>query len=547
MSAKKIIFDHEALETIKFGVKQLADAVKVTLGPRGRNVIIQKSFGSPTITKDGVSVAKEIELSDHMENIGAQMVKAVASKTSDVAGDGTTTATVLAEAIFVEGLKNVTAGANAMALKRGVDKAVEAVVKKLKEMSIPVKGRKEIEQVATVASNYDKEVGKIIADAMEKVGKDGVITVEDGKSLQTEANWIEGMQFDKGYLSPYFITNPTAMQCVLEDCYILIHEKKITTAKTLVPILEQISQSGKPLLIIAEEIEGEALTLLVVNKLRGALKCAAVKAPGFGDKRKAMLEDIAILTGGQAVFEDLGVNMETIQLKDLGRAKKIEIDKENTTIIEGGGDSKKIKARIEQIKKEISITTSDYDREKLQERLAKLAGGVVHVNVGAATESEMKEKKARVEDALHATRAAVEEGILPGGGVSLLRAISSLDALKLKGDELIGVDIVRRALRAPLRQIAENAGANSAIIVQKVETSKNNEGYDASSDKYCDMVAEGIIDPTKVVRSALQNAASISTLLLTTDAIVGKIPEKKKASPMPPGGGGGYGGYGDMY
>lgn len=547
MSAKKIIFDHEALETIKFGVKQLADAVKVTLGPRGRNVIIQKSFGSPTITKDGVSVAKEIELSDHMENIGAQMVKAVASKTSDVAGDGTTTATVLAEAIFVEGLKNVTAGANAMALKRGVDKAVEAVVKKLKEMSIPVKGRKEIEQVATVASNYDKEVGKIIADAMEKVGKDGVITVEDGKSLQTEANWIEGMQFDKGYLSPYFITNPTAMQCVLEDCYILIHEKKITTAKTLVPILEQISQSGKPLLIIAEEIEGEALTLLVVNKLRGALKCAAVKAPGFGDKRKAMLEDIAILTGGQAVFEDLGVNMETIQLKDLGRAKKIEIDKENTTIIEGGGDSKKIKARIEQIKKEISITTSDYDREKLQERLAKLAGGVVQVNVGAATESEMKEKKARVEDALHATRAAVEEGILPGGGVSLLRAISSLDALKLKGDELIGVDIVRRALRAPLRQIAENAGANSAIIVQKVETSKNNEGYDASSDKYCDMVAEGIIDPTKVVRSALQNAASISTLLLTTDAIVGKIPEKKKASPMPPGGGGGYGGYGDMY
>ncbi|MEK7776826.1 MAG: chaperonin GroEL [Planctomycetota bacterium] len=547
MSAKKIIFDHEALETIKFGVKQLADAVKVTLGPRGRNVIIQKSFGSPTITKDGVSVAKEIELSDHMENIGAQMVKAVASKTSDVAGDGTTTATVLAEAIFVEGLKNVTAGANAMALKRGVDKAVEAVVKKLKEMSIPVKGRKEIEQVATVASNYDKEVGKIIADAMEKVGKDGVITVEDGKSLQTEANWIEGMQFDKGYLSPYFITNPTAMQCVLEDCYILIHEKKITTAKTLVPILEQISQSGKPLLIIAEEIEGEALTLLVVNKLRGALKCAAVKAPGFGDKRKAMLEDIAILTGGQAVFEDLGVNMETILLKDLGRAKKIEIDKENTTIIEGGGDSKKIKARIEQIKKEISITTSDYDREKLQERLAKLAGGVVQVNVGAATESEMKEKKARVEDALHATRAAVEEGILPGGGVSLLRAISSLDALKLKGDELIGVDIVRRALRAPLRQIAENAGANSAIIVQKVETSKNNEGYDASSDKYCDMVAEGIIDPTKVVRSALQNAASISTLLLTTDAIVGKIPEKKKASPMPPGGGGGYGGYGDMY
>ena len=545
MSSKKIIFDHDALETVKLGVKQLADAVKITLGPRGRNVIIQKSFGSPTITKDGVTVAKEIELEDHMQNIGAQMVKAVASKTSDVAGDGTTTATVLAEAIFVEGLKNVTAGANAMALKRGIDKAVEAVVKKLKEMCIPVKGRKEIEQVATVASNYDTEIGKIIADAMEKVGKDGVITVEEGKSLQTEAKWIEGMQFDKGYLSPYFITNPNSMQCVLEDPYILIHEKKITTAKALIPILEKISQTGKPLLIIAEDIEGEALTLLVVNKLRGALKCAAVKAPGFGDKRKAMLDDIAVLTGGQAVFEDLGVNMETIQLKDLGRAKKIEIDKENTTIIEGAGDSKKIKGRIEQIKKEISITTSDYDREKLQERLAKLAGGVVQVNVGAATESEMKEKKARVEDALHATRAAVEEGILPGGGVSLLRALPALDALKLTGDEAVGVDIVRRALRSPLRQIATNAGVNAAIVVQKVETAKGNEGYDASIDRYCDMVAEGIIDPTKVVRTALQNAASISTLLLTTDAIVGKIPEKKKMPPMPTGGG--YGGYGDMY
>jgi len=546
MSAKKIIFDHDALETVKFGVKQLADAVKITLGPRGRNVVIQKSFGSPTITKDGVTVAKEIELSDHMQNIGAQMVKAVASKTSDVAGDGTTTATVLAEAIFVEGLKNVTAGANAMALKRGIDKAVETVVKKLKEMSIPVKGRKEIEQVATVASNYDSEIGKIIADAMEKVGKDGVITVEEGKSLQTDAKWIEGLQFDKGYLSPYFITNPNSMQCVLEDAYILIHEKKITTAKVLIPVLEKVSQTGKPLLIIAEEIEGEALTLLVVNKLRGALKCAAVKAPGFGDKRKAMLEDIAILTGGQAVFEDLGINMESIQLKDLGRAKKIEIDKENTIIIEGAGDGKKIKGRIEQIKKEISITTSDYDREKLQERLAKMAGGVAQVNVGAATESEMKEKKARVEDALHATRAAVEEGILPGGGVSLLRSLSALDSLKLAGDEAVGVDIVRRALRAPLRQIATNAGVSAAIVVQKVETAKGNEGYDASADRYCDMVAEGIIDPTKVVRTALQNAASISTLLLTTDAIVGKIPEKKKMPPMPPGGGG-YGGYGDMY
>ena len=542
MSAKKIIFDHDALETIKLGVRQLADAVKITLGPRGRNVIIQKSFGSPTITKDGVTVAKEIELSDHMQNVGAQMVKAVASKTSDVAGDGTTTATVLAEAIFVEGLKSVTAGANAMALKRGIDKAVETVVKKLKEMCIPVKGRKEIEQVATVASNYDTEIGKIIADAMEKVGKDGVITVEEGKSLQTDAKWIEGLQFDKGYLSPYFITNPNSMQCVLEDAYILIHEKKITTGKALIPILEKVSQTGKPLLIIAEEIEGEALTLLVVNKLRGALKCAAVKAPGFGDKRKAMLEDIAILTGGQAVFEDLGINMETIQLKDLGRAKKIEIDKENTIVIEGAGESKKIKGRIEQIKKEISITTSDYDREKLQERLAKMAGGVAQVNVGAATESEMKEKKARVEDALHATRAAVEEGILPGGGVSLLRSLPTLDSLKLTGDEAVGVDIVRRALRAPLRQIATNAGVSAAIVVQKVETAKGNEGYDASVDRYCDMVAEGIIDPTKVVRTALQNAASISTLLLTTDAIVGKIPEKEKMPPMPTGGG-----YGDMY
>ena len=545
MSAKKIVFDHEALETIKLGVKQLSDAVKITLGPRGRNVVIQKSFGSPTITKDGVTVAKEIELEDHMQNIGSQMVRSVASKTSDVAGDGTTTATVLAEAIFVEGLKNVTAGANAMALKRGVDKAVEAIVKKLKEMSIPVKGRKEIEQVATVASNYDTEIGKIIADAMERVGKDGVITVEEGKSLTTEANWIEGLQFDKGYLSPYFVTNPNTMQCILEDAYILINEKKITTAKLLVGVLEKVAQTGKPLLIIAEEIEGEALTLLVVNKLRGALKCAAVKAPGFGDKRKAMLEDIAILTGGQAVFEDLGINLETLQLKDLGRAKKIEIDKENTIIIEGAGDSKKIKGRIEQIKKEISTTTSDYDREKSQERLAKMAGGVVQINVGAATESEMKEKKARVEDALHATRAAVEEGILPGGGVALLRCITTLDSLKLIGDEAVGVDIVKRSLRSPLRQIAANAGSNAAIVVQRVESAKGNEGYDASADKYCDMVNEGIIDPTKVVRTALQNAASISTLLLTTAAIVGKIPEKKKMPPMPPGGG--YGGYGDMY
>jgi chaperonin GroEL len=545
MAAKQIVFDHNALESIKLGVKQLADAVKVTLGPRGRNVIIQKGFGSPTITKDGVTVAKEIELENNMQNIGAQMVKSVASKTSDVAGDGTTTATVLAEAIFTEGLKNVTSGANAMAIKRGIDKAVELIVQKLKETSIPVKGRKEIEQVATVASNYDAEIGKIIADAMEKVGKDGVITVEEGKSLQTEAKWIEGMQFDKGYLSPYFVTNPNTMQCVLEEPYILIHEKKITTAKMMVPILEKIAQTGKPLLIIAEDIEGEALTLLVVNKLRGALKCAAVKAPGFGDKRKAMLEDIAILTGGQAVLEDLGVSLESIQVNDLGRAKKIEIDKENTILIEGAGDSKKIKGRIEQIKKEISITTSDYDREKLQERLAKLAGGVVQISVGAATESEMKEKKARVEDALHATRAAVEEGILSGGGVALLRTLPSLDTLNIPHDEAVGVDIVRRALRAPLRQIATNSGVNASIVVQRVETAKGNEGYDASNDRYCDMVEAGIIDPTKVVRTALQNAASISTLLLTTNAIIGKIPEKKKTPPMPPGGG--YGGYGDMY
>ncbi|MGQ3684706.1 MAG: chaperonin GroEL [Candidatus Loosdrechtia sp.] len=545
MAAKEIVFDHDALEAIKLGVKQLADAVKVTLGPRGRNVVIQKSFGSPTITKDGVTVAKEIDLENNMHNIGAQMVKSVAAKTSDVAGDGTTTATVLAEAIFTEGLKNVTAGTNAMAIKRGIDKAVELIVQKLKEMSIPVKGRKEIEQVATVASNYDAEIGKIIADAMEKVGKDGVITVEEGKSLQTEAKWIEGMQFDKGYLSPYFITNPNTMQCILEEPYILIHEKKITTAKVMVPVLEKVAQTGKPLLIIAEDIEGEALTLLVVNKLRSALKCAAVKAPGFGDKRKAMLEDIAILTGGQAILEDLGINLESIQLKDLGRARKVETDKENTILIEGAGDSKKIKGRIEQIKKELSVTTSDYDREKLQERLAKLAGGVVQINVGAATESEMKEKKARVEDALHATRAAVEEGILSGGGVALLRTLPSLDTLNLPHDEAVGVDIIRRALRAPLRQIAANAGVNAAIVVQRVETAKGNEGYDAGNDRYCDMVEAGIIDPTKVVRTALQNAASISTLLLTTDAIIGKIPEKKKMPPMPPGGG--YGGYGDMY
>ncbi len=542
---KKIVFNQEAFEALKKGIDQLASAVKITLGPRGRNVILQKSFGSPTITKDGVTVAKEIELEDHIQNIGAQMVKSVASKTSDVAGDGTTTATVLAESIFLEGLKNVVAGADAMSIKRGIEKAVNKVVEALKEISIPVKGRKEIEQVGTVSSNHDVEIGKIIADAMEKVGKDGVITVEEGKSLQTESKWIEGLQFDKGYLSPYFVTDPSKMQVILEDPYILIHEKKISAAKNLLPILEKISQKGKPLLIITEDIEGEALTLLVVNKLRGTLKCAAVKAPGYGDRRKAMMQDIAILAGGQAILEDLGINLEGIELKDLGRAKKVEIDKDNTTIIEGAGSSKAIQGRIEQIRTEIKATTSDYDREKLEERLAKLTGGVALINVGAATESEMKEKKARVEDALHATRAAVEEGILPGGGVPLIRAIDKLKTLKLKGDESVGVDIVRRALSAPLKQIAENAGANAAIVVERVTGAKGNEGYDASADRYCDMVKEGIVDPTKVVRTALINASSVATLLLTTDAMIGRVPEKKKMPPMPPGGG--YGGYGDMY
>ncbi len=543
---KKIVFNQEAFEALKKGIDQLASAVKITLGPRGRNVILQKSFGAPTITKDGVTVANEIELEDHMQNIGAQMVKSVASKTSDVAGDGTTTATVLAESIFLEGLKNVVAGADAMSIKRGIERAVKKVIEALKAISIPVKGRKEIEQVGTVSSNHDVEIGKIIADAMEKVGKDGVITVEEGKSLQTESTWIEGLQFDKGYLSPYFVTDPSKMQVILEDPYILIHEKKISAAKNLLPILEKISQRGKPLLIITEDIEGEALTLLVVNKLRGTLKCAAVKAPGFGDRRKSMMQDIAILTGGQAVLEDLGINLESIELKDLGRAKKIEIDKENTTIIEGAGSSKEIQGRIGQIRTEIKATTSDYDREKLEERLAKLTGGVALINVGAATESEMKEKKARVEDALHATRAAVEEGILPGGGVAYIRAIDKLKTLRLKGDESIGVDIVRRALSAPLKQIAENAGANAAIVAENITNAEGNKGFDATSGRYCDMVKEGIVDPTKVVRTALINASSVATLLLTTDALIGRVPEKKKMPPMPPGGGG-YGGYGDMY
>ncbi|MCP5007820.1 MAG: chaperonin GroEL [Planctomycetes bacterium] len=543
---KKIVYDLEAFEALKKGIGQLASAVKITLGPRGRNVILQKSFGSPTITKDGVTVAKEIELEDHIQNIGAQMVKSVASKTSDVAGDGTTTATVLAEAIFLEGLKNVVAGANAMAIKRGIEKAVNKAIEVLHATSIPVKGRKEIEQVGTVSANHDAEIGKIIADAMEKVGKDGVISVEEGKSLETDSKWIEGLQFDKGYLSPYFVTNPAKMQAELDNAYILIHEKKISSAKSILSVLEKVAQKGKPLLIIAEDIEGEALTLLVVNKLRGTIKCAAVKAPGFGDKRKAMLDDIATLTGGKAVFEDLGITVDGLELKDLGSAKKIEIDKDNTTIIDGAGSNKAIQGRIGQIRHEIQASTSDYDREKLEERLAKLTGGVALIDVGAATESEMKEKKARVEDALHATRAAVEEGILPGGGVAYLRTVEQLKTLKLKGDEAVGVDIVRRALSAPLRQIATNAGANAEIIVEKVLEAKGNDGYDAARDIYCDMVKEGIVDPTKVVRTALQNAASVASLLLTTDAMIGKIPEKKKAPAMPPGGGG-YGGYGDMY
>jgi len=535
MAPKKITFDQDAREAMRRGINKLAKAVKATLGPRGRNVVLEKSFGAPTVTKDGVTVAKEIELEEPYENMGAQMVKEVASKTSDVAGDGTTTATILAEAIFEEGLKNVTAGANALALKRGIEKAVDAVVKELEKMSTPVSGRKEIAQVGAIAANNDEEIGEMIAEAMEKVGKDGVITVEEGKTLETNVELVEGMQFDRGYLSPHFITNFESMECVLEDPYILIHEKKISSVKDLVPLLEKIAQAGKPLLVIAEDVEGEALATLVVNKLRGTFQCAAVKAPGFGDRRKAMLEDIAILTGGKAIFEDLGIELSSIQISDLGRAKKVVIDKENTTIIQGAGSTDAIKGRIEQIRNEIETTTSDYDREKLQERLAKLAGGVAQINVGAATEVEMKEKKARVEDALHATRAAVEEGILPGGGVALLRAQSALDNVKADGDEQIGVDIVRRALEAPIKQIAENAGVDGSIVAQKVKEGKGNFGFNALTMKYGDLVKDGVIDPTKVVRTALQNAASVATLLLTTDALVSEIKEEKKEkAQMPP-------------
>ncbi len=535
MPAKRIAFDMEAREAIRRGVNQLARAVAVTLGPKGRNVILEKSFGAPTVTKDGVTVAKEIELKDSYENMGAQMVKEVASKTSEVAGDGTTTAPVLAEAIFEEGLKNVAAGANPMSLKRGVDKAVAAVVEDLAKRSISVGSRRtEIAQVASIAANNDPEIGEMIADAMEKVGKDGVITVEEGKSLETTVDWVEGMQFDRGYLSPHFVTDRESMTCELEDPYILLHEKKVSAVKDLIPLLEKLVQAGKPLLLVAEDLEGEALATMVVNKLRGILNCCAVKAPGFGDRRKAMLEDIALLTGGTAIFEALGIELENVKLTDLGRAKRVVIDKENTTIIEGAGKTSAIRGRIDQIKNEIEDTTSDYDREKLEERLAKLAGGVAQINLRASTEVEMKEKKARVEDALHATRAAVEEGILPGGGVALLRALPAVDKVKAEGDEDVGVDIVRRALAAPLRLIAENCGAEGSVVLERVLAKKGSFGYNAATGEYCDLTKAGIIDPTKVVRSALQNAASIAGLLLTTEALISELPEKKPAAPAGP-------------
>jgi chaperonin GroEL len=542
MAAKKIAFGTEARGAIRNGVKKLASAVKITLGPCGRNVVLEKSFGSPTVTKDGVTVAKEIELEDAYENMGAQMVKEVASKTSTVAGDGTTTATILAESIFEEGLKNITAGANPMQVKRGIETAVEAIIDQLHEMAMPVESTKQIEQVATCSANQDAEIGKKLAEAMAKVGKDGVITVEEGQSLETVVELVEGMQFDKGYLSPHFVNNVESMTVVLDKPYILVHEKKISSIKSLVPLLEKVAKQGKPLLIIAEDVEGEALATLVVNKLRGVLQVAAVKAPGFGDRRKALLSDISVLTGAEAIFEDLGLNLESIELQQLGRAKQITIDKDATTIIEGAGSTEAIKARIEQIKTEIDNSTSDYDVEKLQERLAKLAGGVAQINVGAATEAEMKEKKARVEDALHACRAAAEEGILPGGGTAMLRALSVLDKIKAKGDEAVGVDIVRRAVVAPIKQIAKNAGLDGSIVAQKVmESTEKNFGYNALTKQYGDMMKFGVIVPTKVERTALQNGASIASLLLTTDAVVSEIPEKKdKPAAMPPGGGGMY-------
>jgi chaperonin GroEL len=524
------------------GIAKLARAVKVTLGPCGRNVILQKSFGSPTVTKDGVTVAKEIELPDHYENMGARMVREVASKTSDVAGDGTTTATVLAEAIFNEGLRAVVSGANPMLMKRGMERAVEEITARLKMMSKEVKNKRDMENVATVAANNDAEIGRIIAEAMERVGKDGVVTVEEGKTIATGHEFVEGMQFDRGYLSPYFVTDPQKMECELEDPYILIYEKKISSNKDLVPVLEKVVQAGRPILIIAEEVEGEALATLVVNRLRGTFKCCAVKAPGYGDRRKAMLEDIAILTGGKAIFEDLGIQLENVSLADLGRAKKVKIDKDNTVIIEGAGKKQAIQARIQTIQRELEKSTSDYDKEKLSERIAKLSGGVAKINVGAATETEMKEKKARVEDAMHATRAALAEGILPGGGVALLRASAGLKPQGLEGDEEIGYNIVVRACRAPIVQIVENAGEDGAVVANAVLGGKDqNYGYDARTGQYADMVKTGIIDPTKVVRSALQNAASVATLLLTSDALVADMPKEEKK----PGGGGG--GYDDMY
>jgi len=546
MAAKELHFNTEARAALKRGVDQLAEAVKVTLGPKGRNVVIDKKFGAPTVTKDGVTVAKEIELSDALENMGAQMVKEVATKTSDLAGDGTTTATVLAQAIFREGLKNVTAGVNPMALKRGIDKAVSAVVEELKNMSVVTQGKKEIAQVGSISANNDKEIGDLIAEAMEKVGKDGVITVEEAKGLETTLETVEGMQFDRGYLSPYFVTDPEKMEAVLEDAMILIHDKKISSMKDLLPILEKVAQLGKPLLIIAEDIEGEALATLVVNKLRGTLRVCAVKAPGFGDRRKAMLQDVAILTNGQVISEEVGFKLENAVVTDLGRAKRIVVDKDNTTLIDGGGDDDKIQGRIKEIKAAIEKTTSDYDKEKLQERLAKIAGGVAVINVGAATESEMKEKKARVEDALHATRAAVEEGIVPGGGVAFVRAQKALKSLKLEdSDEQIGVGIVSRAIEEPIRMIVQNAGGEGSIVVEKVRNSKeSNYGYNALTDEYENLVEAGVIDPTKVTRTALQNAASIAGLLLTTEAL---IVEKKEEKNGGGGQGGPPGGMGGMY
>jgi chaperonin GroEL len=536
--AKQLLFDDAARSAILKGVSMLTDAVKATLGPKGRNAILDKKYGAPTITKDGVTVAKEIELKDPWENMGAQLVREVASKTSDTAGDGTTTATVLAHAIYREGMKNVTAGANPMDIKRGIEKTVEVVIEELKKLSKPVQDKKEIAQVGTISANNDFSIGELIAEAMDKVGKDGVITVEEAKSMATTLDVVEGMQFDRGYISPYFITDPERMECVLEDAYILINEKKISSMKDLLPVLEQTAKMGRPLMILSEEVEGEALATLVVNKLRGTIQVCAVKAPGFGDRRKAMLEDIAVLTGGTMISEDLGIKLESIKISDLGRAKKINVDKENTTIVEGAGDPAKIQGRVKQIKTQIEETTSDYDREKLQERLAKLVGGVAVINVGAATETEMKEKKARVEDALNATRAAVEEGIIPGGGVALLRCLPALKTLKLDNDKQIGVEIVRRALEEPIRQIVNNAGIEGSVVVEKVKHAKEiNYGFDADKEEYVDMIKIGIIDPTKVTRYALQNAASVAALMLTTSVMITDIPEEKPEPPMPPGGG----------